>query len=509
MRLSILSAVASIAMIAAASPLAAKPVAASSPEAQTAAYMASITGDRAKLRLFLQAMPKGADLHNHLGGSTYAEDAITWAGETGLCIDMATAHIVDGPCKAPDSVPAKGLDADAKLYSRVVDAISTRGFERGFGDPMVPGQDRFFHTFEAFGAATRGQGGKIIATTREQAAYDHVGYIEPMTILSAVRTLIPTTMRAGGDGTDFAKIAAAIAPAMAQAIAAGRAEMDANEAEAKRLLGCGTASAQAGCAVEIRYMPCALRNLDPRIVFAQLAYGFALVEADPRFVGVNIVAPEHEPVPRRDYALHMAMLHWLKANHPKVPLSLHAGELTLGLVPPRDLKSHIAQAVEVAGAKRIGHGVDIAFEADAPALLRRMAKDRVAVEINLTSNDVILGVKGADHPLSLYRSYGVPVVLSTDDEGVARGDMTNEYLRAAIEQHLDYRDLKAIARDGLQYAFLQGASLWADRSGGTRVAACTDIQSALCATFLATSPKARQQARLESDLVIFENIHFR
>ncbi|RVT89252.1 adenosine deaminase [Sphingomonas crocodyli] len=507
--MSILSATALAVVLAAASSLAAKPAPAPSPEARTAAYMASIAADRAKLRLFLQAMPKGADLHNHLGGSTYAEDALSWAGDAGLCIDIATAHIVDAPCKAPGSVPAEGLDADAKLYSRVVDAISTRGFERGFGDPRIPGQDRFFHTFEAFGPGTRGQTGKIIATTLEQAAYDHVGYIEPMTILSPMRALLPVAMRDGGDGTDFAKLDAAIAPAMAQAVAAGRAEMDAAEAEAKRMLGCGTASAQPGCAVAIRYLPCALRNLDPRIVFAQLAYGFALAEADTRFVGVNIVAPEHEPVPRRDYALHMAMLKWLKAKHPNVALSLHAGELTLGLVPPRDLKSHIAQAVDVAGAKRIGHGVDIAFEADAPALLRRMAKDRVAVEINLTSNDVILGVKGADHPLALYRSYGVPVVLSTDDEGVARSDMTNEYLRAATDQKLGYRDLKAMARDSLQYAFLEGQSLWADRSGGARVAACADMKSAACATFIAASPKAQQQARFESDLDIFENIHFR
>src|SRR5438034_7427845 len=103
-----------------------------------------------------------------------------------------------------------------------------------------------------------------------------------------------------------------------------------------------------------------------------------------------------------------------------VQLSLHAGELTLGLVPPRDLAFHIHDAVVVAGARRIGHGVDISYEADATALLARMAHDRIAVEINLTSNAVILGVKGHDHPLSLYREAGVPVVLSTDDEGVSR-----------------------------------------------------------------------------------------
>jgi hypothetical protein len=40
------------------------------------------------------------------------------------------------------------------------------------------------------------------------------------------------------------------------------------------------------------------------------------------------------------------------------------------------------------------------------------------VEINLTSNDQILGVHGAMHPFPAYRAAGVPTVLSTDDEGV-------------------------------------------------------------------------------------------
>ena len=55
------------------------------------------------------------------------------------------------------------------------------------------------------------------------------------------------------------------------------------------------------------------------------------------------------------------LLRYLKSRYPKVNLSLHAGELTLGLVPPEDLRDHIALAIE-AGARRIGHGTGIAFE---------------------------------------------------------------------------------------------------------------------------------------------------
>src|SRR5207244_4856544 len=67
--------------------------------------------------------------------------------------------------------------------------------------------------------------------------------------------------------------------------------------------------------------------------------------------------------------------------------SLHAGELWLGLVPPRELAFHIGEAVEIAGARRIGHGVALAFERQMEDLIAEMARRGVVVEINLTSKD--------------------------------------------------------------------------------------------------------------------------
>lgn len=473
-------------------------------EARTAAYLDRIADSPPRLRMFLQPMPKGGDLHNHLGGSTYAEDFLRWAAEDGLCLAADDFRIVEPPCDAPDRIPAAGLELDYPRYSRAVDALSMRGFEAGVGDPKVSGYDRFFATFDMFGAAWRRNIGKSLAATREAAAADHVAYVE---LGSGSRAGAALAERIGTvDVADFAAMAARIGPQLPAAVAATRADYDGMEADAARVDNCGTAAATPACAVEVRYLVTAYRTASPRVVFAQLALAFALAEADARFVGVNIAAPEHDPVAIRDYALHMRMLGWLRARHPGVPLSLHAGELTMGLVPPRDLSFHIRDAVAVAGARRIGHGVDIAYETDAAGLLRRMARDRVAVEINLTSNAVILGVKGKAHPLSLYREAGVPVVLSTDDEGVSRSDMTNEYVRAVTEQGLRYADLKQIVRDGLHYSFLPGASLWRDRAGGARVAACATPDAPGCAAFLRTSAKATQEARLEHDLAAFEAI---
>src|SRR5208337_4872998 len=90
-----------------------------------------------------------------------------------------------------------------------------------------------------------------------------------------------------------------------------------------------------------------------------------------------------------------------------------------------------------------------------------LAQKHVMVEINLSSNEGILGVKGADHPFPLYRAAHVPVALSTDDEGVSRIDITHEYVRAALDYHLTYQDLKRLARTGMEHDFLPGSSLWA------------------------------------------------
>ncbi len=477
-------------------------------EARAAARFDAITlngvQDRAQLRLFLQAMPKGADLHNHLSGAVYAEDFLAWSDKDGLCVttDLLPA-IVPPPCDAPGRAPAKGLArANPALYGRAVNSMSMRNYHPGADGALASGHDQFFTTFGRFGAATEGNLAGLIATAREYAAGDHVGYVETSVNPSAMYDLVAVARAAPWDG-DFDKALAALEPGIPAMVAKVRQEFDAAEAEADRRQGCRVPEVpkDGPCTVVLGYQAFGTRIQAPQVVFAQLVAAFTLARSDPRFVGVNIVAPEDDPNALADYALHMRMLAYLHGKYPDVKLSLHAGELTLGLVSPRDLRFHVREAVEVAGARRIGHGVDIAYETGAQALLARMARDKVAVEINLTSNDVILGVKGADHPFHLYRQAGVPVVLSTDDPGVSRIDLTNEYLRAASEHGLGYLDLKALARASLEYSFLPGDSLWA--SGRTPAAACAK-PGKTCDAFLAGSRKATAQWRLERQFEAFE-----
>jgi hypothetical protein len=393
--------------------------------------------------------------------------------------------------------------ATADLRDRLIDAFSTRNYK-----PAVEnGHERFFTTFGRFGLASATHVGDMLAEVASRAASGRVRYVELMHTAGGSK---PGAMgSAAGWSDDWEGFRERLlAAGLRDTLASISREMDRDEAERDATLRCGTETPDAGCAVTQRYLYQVLRAFPREQVFAQILAGFELTRSDPRFVGFNLVQPEDDRVAMDDYALHMRIIGFLRQFYPEVPVSLHAGELTHGLVPPEGLRFHIRDAVEVAGARRIGHGVDVLMEREADALLRAMAARRVMVEINLTSNDVILGVTGARHPLKTYLAYGVPVALSTDDEGVSRSSMTLEYRKAVEEQGVDYRTLKAMARNSLEFSFAEGEGLWTDFAALVATDACSPgtggYDGAACRAFGRDNPKAWLQATLEQDFLDFE-----
>ena len=65
--------------------------------AGSAGELESIKEQPLLLRQFLQRMPKGGDLHNHLSG-VYAESYLRWAAQDGKCIDSGGV-ITLPPCE--------------------------------------------------------------------------------------------------------------------------------------------------------------------------------------------------------------------------------------------------------------------------------------------------------------------------------------------------------------------------------------------------------------------------
>ncbi|GAE54600.1 hypothetical protein XPR_1235 [Xanthomonas arboricola pv. pruni MAFF 301420] len=145
-------------------------------EQQVAQLLRTAADQPAQLRAWLQAMPKGGDLHNHLSGSVYAEDYLQWASEDGACVQLDDLSLRAPPC-GNGQEPARNLATrNAALYGRVVDALSMRKFLPSPSQPTGHGQ--FFGTFGKFDAVVRARVADTVAAVLEQAARDRVPYVE-------------------------------------------------------------------------------------------------------------------------------------------------------------------------------------------------------------------------------------------------------------------------------------------------------------------------------------------
>ena len=490
------------------------------------AYDAAVRSGPLAVQAFLADFPKGADLHFHLVAGVYAETLIRVAAEDKVCIDPAgpkfarddKGETVHEPCAAP-LVAASSLDgsslspAQQDFYDKTVNAFSMRNF---VPTPGFSGHDQFFSTFDKFGGLDKKHTGDWIDEITRRSASQNQQYLELMH--TPPFSHAAKIAHAAGWNPDFAAIRQTLLDhGLRDEIATDRADVRAALEARNRIQHCGTQEAVPACNVQVRFIYQVLRAFAPEQVFAQTLLGFetvqqAIDEHSDDWVGINFVQPEDYVIPMRDYTLQMRMLEYLHSVYPKVHITLHAGELAPGMVPPEGLKFHIRQAVEIGHAERIGHGVDAMYETDAPGLLKELAQRHVMVEVNLSSNEGILGITGDKHPFAYYRAAKVPVALSTDDLAVSRIDITHEYVRAANDYHLTYSELKQLARTGMEHNFLPGKSLWAgpDVFSGAATACKGQIlgsenPSGKCKAFLEENEKAAAQWELERRFREFES----
>jgi adenosine deaminase len=409
-------------------------------ERGAAQQLARIRHQPARLNQFLWDLPKGGDIHMHLSGAVYAEDMVRYGAENRDCVDLFTFAASPPPCM-PGQRPLREALIDNNFQNQVVGAWSMKGFIPG----AESGHDHFFATFGKFGVALDGHDGDGLATIARRARSQSVEYLEVLTTPRFGQTA--ALAKLVGFNSDFAAMRRRL-------LAAGIRKLVPLASEDLSGLLAQKRRADPSPTPAIRFDVQVLRAFPPAVVFAQMLLGFELMRADHRWVGINLVQPEDDITALHDYLLQMRMLHFLRHVYPVSHITLHAGELAPGLAPPNDLRFHIRAAVEIAGAERIGHGVDVEHERDPVGLLREMARKRILVEAPLVSNCQILVICGRNHPIDLYIRYGVPVALATDDEGVSRTDLTQQYVLAVTEHGLGYDELKRISFDSLRYGFL-------------------------------------------------------
>src|SRR5436190_20146026 len=144
-------------------------------EASTIRRFEHARRDEPSLIAFLKAMPKGADLHHHFGGSVFAEDALRLAIRGGLFFDPASGRFEATP--GTGRVPADRLLTDDDLRYRFLNAVSMRA---PIGGP-AGGHDHFFDTFGVLDTATAGLDPALhLVDLVRRARLQNIQYLELM-----------------------------------------------------------------------------------------------------------------------------------------------------------------------------------------------------------------------------------------------------------------------------------------------------------------------------------------
>nr|WP_199003372.1 adenosine deaminase [Flavobacterium sp. ASV13] len=426
-------------------------------------YLEKIRNNEALLTAFFQQMPKGGDLHHHFSGSIYAEPLLERAIAEDFYLNLETMAVSKTKPEKGNWESFSSLKAKDKLEYYEQQIMQTWSVKDYNGS--VPSDDQFFDSFMKFEPTIKGHFAEGMLELKKRAIAENVSYIE--TQLST----IPCDMNVS-DLSDFnTKLRQAASQKDEKAVLKLLDELYKliQQKEAKKYaIDFNTnfiAKLHKDLKIDddrfmMRYQNFVLRFMDPVNLFKNLSIAFISANDSKLVAGVNIVSPEHGENSMKDYWLHMVMFKYCHSKFPDVKYTLHAGELTLGLVLPEDLTWHINDAIYVAGANRIGHGVDIAYEANSYDLLKYMSKNNIPVEINLASNEFILKVKENRHPFTLYKEFNVPIVISTDDAGILRTNMTEQYvLLAKRYPDVSYATIKQYVYNSINYSFIQDASV--------------------------------------------------
>ncbi len=433
-------------------------------EKATARHYASLLAGpepkMAELTMFFTQMPKGGDLHHHYSGAIYAEQYVDFLDKQGYCVNKQTYRIETDkavvaaerakPAKERECLSTAEVYADDHTWRELLQRWSNKDFYNHV--TLQPPPDRlFFQTFGYFGPVSNANFREGLQELKKRAIAENVSYIETMFKMAPFMVNPAFDKQAWELAGEDAQLDALLHTWMTSLEKDETYTRSINDFIAK------IHDASVGIDDEnftMRYQTYVLRLLNPSQVFSSMVSAFKAAEFSPKIVGVNIVGQESTAVSMRDYALHMKMFRFLKRAYPEVKVSLHAGELAMGDVPPEGLKFHIDQALMIANADRIGHGLDLAHETNAVRIMKTMRQADIPVEINLTSNAFISGVEGANHPVTMYRKYGVPYVISTDDAGVTRHTLSNEYVLFASRYKPDYDEIKKVSYNSIRYAFL-------------------------------------------------------
>lgn len=169
--------------------------------------------------------------------------------------------------------------------------------------------------------------------------------------------------------------------------------------------------------------------------------------ANPWLVGIDFLDKEDtNPALEKGQRLYGQFLKEFLAGRTHLHRTMHAGEIG-DVRNPRDAM--------ILGAERLGHAVLLQHD---PVAMEYAARNGVAVEVNLTSNLRLTEVNALkSHPYLDYLRLGIPVSLSTDDEGIFETDINQDCRLAVNETDITYYEFKQMADNSIRTSFATDA----------------------------------------------------
>lgn len=177
----------------------------------------------------------------------------------------------------------------------------------------------------------------------------------------------------------------------------------------------------------------------PALELVELAAEVRRVGLGERLIGIGMDSTERGVDPR-SFADAFAL-----ARDAGFHVTSHAGE--------DSGPDNIATALDALLIERIDHGIAIL---DDEELTARVAEARIPLDVCPNSNIVIANryASLAEHPYRRMREAGLLATLNTDDPAMTDLDLGREYRSVAREQEMPWREMTAVALDGVEATWL-------------------------------------------------------
>lgn len=382
---------------------------------------------RVELYRILYAVPKGGDLHNHLGGAAF--DDILW--------QLATDESVNGSQTFRTRVRINECSEACATPLSYFHTISEPAW-----DAMSPCCREEYEPLEELSEAQRNDW--LSSTRIDRAGEGRNEFFEAIwprvddvltqaTILAELA--VENMERFGDEGLRYVEFQ--LSPWNRR-----HGERPLTDDEFHEILRARLAKPDAlATGVTVRFQTNVLRFADNAEELVEKSYAFVDRHRD-YWVSVNLVGREDND---KGYPLRfLDTFRKMRRSYPAIGLAIHGGEVD-------EPNEHVRDTL-LLGADRIGHGTNLITDPDTLLLMRT---GKFAVEVSLVSNHLLQYFENIElHPFPEYLRLGIPVSLATDDRGMWDSNMTDEYFLAVTSFNLSWDEVVHIGRTSLEFAFL-------------------------------------------------------